>query len=544
MRCLRTCWAFFHCSKPHFPDIANMASFARSAQPNRLSFYATRLSERQAETSEGYRICLGVVCGRTGWQTYSVSDLPQDEAAELGVDLSNQNAQIQLYRSPEAVFDPIFIASMSGKPVCWEHPSDFVNAENSRQLTRGHIQNPRKGDTPLESGDWPLVADLVITDADLIKAIDSGMRECSIGYEYRLARDGDKLLQTQLKANHLAIVPNGRAGPEARINDHALELAPNDFDHIEIPAAPKPDQRRPENKPKGVHMKGKEILKHVFGIGLKQYAADASPEEFAEAAFAAHRVTDSESESEEEKEKREAKDAEEKQRKEAEDKRMKDAAEAGDKAKDAEIESLKKRATDAESEVEKLKKEGEDRAARDAAEGEKQHFMPCKVKDCTTRDCRMSRALDEALKAHPEEDDADMNELAELIGSLKPQQADAQVGSEVIEPIADEEMDPAMVGDARANDAEFQWLKANRKKAIDSGDKKQQAAYNARHRAYYGTSQPGNGGYGAFAAGAGARGKDVGAGPGQQNAALEKLKAHYDSRLGKDIGTFPKEAVN
>jgi hypothetical protein len=140
----------------------------------------------------------------------------------------------------------------------------------------------------------------------------------------------------------------------------------------------------------------KNPLAFLIGRGLKAMAADegVSPEDLAEAARAAHRATDSEE------------DPEEKKKKEAEDaKRMRDAAEEEERKKKEGEDSVaraadKKRADDAEAEVEKLKKESEDRKAKDAeAEGKEQHFMPCKVKDCAARDCRMHGALDGVLKS-------------------------------------------------------------------------------------------------------------------------------------------------
>ena len=68
-----------------------------------------------------------------------------------------------------------------------------------------------------------LMADLIITDPQLIDEILAGrLREVSVGYDcvYFPEDSGDGYVQRNITANHLAIVPTGRAGPAARIYDH------------------------------------------------------------------------------------------------------------------------------------------------------------------------------------------------------------------------------------------------------------------------------------------------------------------------------------
>lgn len=95
--------------------------------------------------------------------------------------------------------------------------------------------------------------------------------------------------------------------------------------------------------------------------------------------------------------------------------------------------------------------------------------------------------------------------------------------------------------DAKANDAEYQWLKANRAKVARSNDKAAIADFNARHERYYGHSRASNGTYAEFA-GASGRGHDMQVSTADNNA---RLQAQYDARRGKTItGSMPKEAVN
>jgi hypothetical protein len=195
---------------------------------------------------------------------------------------------IDLYRSPEEVFDPAAIASFEAKSITDNHPpaAKFVDPSNVNEYEMGHLQNVRKGAEPLDNGEWPLMADIVIKRQPLIQKVeDEKLRELSCGYDYTLARDGDRFLQTAIRGNHVAVVPKGRAGAEARINDSAPE-----------PVLPEPIQRStPEATPPAIRKeklvvpKPVSMLKHILGLGLKAFAADADPESVADAVEA---VTD------------------------------------------------------------------------------------------------------------------------------------------------------------------------------------------------------------------------------------------------------------
>lgn len=229
--------------------------------------FNNQLSERIEETPEGFLICRDSVVARTGFQKYTVGDLPGDAAEKLGVDTSNPWASIQLYRSEDDVFHPDFMASLEGKPVTDNHPPGFVEPSNFEKYACGHIHNVRRGEEPLESGDWPLIADLYIErDPLLSKVKNNQVRELSLGYDYSIRREGDKILQCDMMGNHCAVVPQGRAGPEARINDSAdpsaLDVNPN-------PAI-------------GGKM-AKFSLNSLLGLGFKEFAKNAEPEQVAAA---------------------------------------------------------------------------------------------------------------------------------------------------------------------------------------------------------------------------------------------------------------------
>lgn len=118
-------------------------------------------------------------------------------------------------RRPDAVFDPLHLASLRGKPVTVGHPG-YVNAQNVRQHVVGTVLSEGRRD-----GDH-LTADLVIYDTDAVTK--GGKRELSLGYSVTLNEEpgewnGQKFdaEQVAMIVNHCAIVDKGRAGV-ARLN--------------------------------------------------------------------------------------------------------------------------------------------------------------------------------------------------------------------------------------------------------------------------------------------------------------------------------------
>lgn len=236
----------------------------------KLAYYSAPLSDNIEETPEGFLICRDVPIARTGWQQYKISELPKEMADAVGLDTSNPSAMVDLYRDARDVFDPDCLASFEGKAVTEEHPDDFVTPENFNKVAKGHVQNVRRGKEPFDSGDYPIIADLhIMAEPLLTKVRNKTLREVSCGYDYALKREGDKVLQADITGNHVAVVPKGRAGPEARINDSAPITAPVDTN------ATQTKERTP--------IKVSNIFKHLLGLGLKVYATDAEPEALADA---------------------------------------------------------------------------------------------------------------------------------------------------------------------------------------------------------------------------------------------------------------------
>ena len=131
--------------------------------------------------------------------------------------------------TPEALFDKESMDSAACAPVTNLHPLDAVDASNAKDHMRGFT-----GEQPYKDGTDGLGINLTITDADLIKDIESGKkREMSAGYFAVLDRtpgtyNGQKYDAKQVARlhNHFAVVPEGRAGHDVRLkmDSNSLEL--------------------------------------------------------------------------------------------------------------------------------------------------------------------------------------------------------------------------------------------------------------------------------------------------------------------------------
>lgn len=209
----------------------------------KICYYGDKISPNMAKTPEGFLVCQNVPIARTGYQKYYAQEL--DENAD-------PNVVINVYRSPDEVFSQATLASFEGKPVTNEHPSEDVTPENYAKYSKGHVQHVRigKGDDADK-----IMADLYITDPELIQLIQDGKRDVSAGYYAEDKEDKNgRICQTHIRGNHIAVVDEGRAGRSVSIRDS-------------------------KNLKKGdVSMSRKQRVKDI----IARYIKDASPEELDE----------------------------------------------------------------------------------------------------------------------------------------------------------------------------------------------------------------------------------------------------------------------
>ncbi|HBW3509298.1 TPA: DUF2213 domain-containing protein [Klebsiella pneumoniae] len=191
-------------------------------------FFKTRLGNTRYQLADGSVLFKDVPIGRTGEQVYGAEELPEIEPDSQGL--------IVVRRTPEEVFSERTIASFEGMAVTIGHPKDFngniifVTPQNWRQLANGHIQNVRQGSG--EQSDL-LLADVIAKTPEAIQAVENGDDEVSCGYDadYRQISPGIAE-QYAITGNHLAFVPNGRAGSRCAIGDSMPSTTKNWFTRL------------------------------------------------------------------------------------------------------------------------------------------------------------------------------------------------------------------------------------------------------------------------------------------------------------------------
>jgi hypothetical protein len=124
------------------------------------------------------------------------------------------------YRPMDEVFAPLSIESLIGAAITDDHPADFVDIFNARDLERGHVMKA------WQDGKLMRVR-VLVRDAELLRKIfELGKIELSCGYTAR--NEGEpgqhptegpyETTQREIIHNHLAVVDAARAGPVARLS--------------------------------------------------------------------------------------------------------------------------------------------------------------------------------------------------------------------------------------------------------------------------------------------------------------------------------------
>lgn len=167
----------------------------------KLQRYDRSLIKDYMETSEGY-LTVNVPITRPGVFPYQRQDGTVQMEAKL----------------PEEIFSDRTIYSARSKPVTDEHPNVPVTIDNHQNYAKGMSHT----DSRVE--DLKLYVSLTITDKDLIQKVYDGKREISIGFMSDVVAESGtyngqqyEFVQRNIEINHIAIVDQGRAGPEVAI---------------------------------------------------------------------------------------------------------------------------------------------------------------------------------------------------------------------------------------------------------------------------------------------------------------------------------------
>lgn len=155
------------------------------------------------KTKDGF-VKENVVIARVGSMEYLGSEL------SMGF---REHAKVEVFADGDELFDPETIESLEGMPVTIEHPASYeVTPKTFSKLGKGHIQN-------IYQDGLFLKGTIFIHDADAIEFVENGIKEVSLGYDSDIVEKDGKLIKTNIRANHLAIVPEGRCGSACKIGD-------------------------------------------------------------------------------------------------------------------------------------------------------------------------------------------------------------------------------------------------------------------------------------------------------------------------------------
>ena len=137
-------------------------------------------------------------------------------------DPSKPNGIRREFRPPEEVFHADSLKSYRGKPITNGHQG-ILTSKNARQHSYGTLLSEGRQDG--ENADHA-VGDIIIHDPS---PVDAGNRELSLGYKLRLDETPGEwngqpydAVQRDIRIDHLALVPQGRAGV-ARLNLDAAD---------------------------------------------------------------------------------------------------------------------------------------------------------------------------------------------------------------------------------------------------------------------------------------------------------------------------------
>ena len=142
--------------------------------------------------------------------------------ARVGTQLYRRadGSQVREYRPPEEVGNPESLSTFGMIPVTYGHPPALLDSTNTKLYQTGY------SGSKVHYSDGFVEVCLTITDADSIEKIKGGdATELSAGYKVDYdptpgvtpegeAYDG---IQRNIRVNHIAVVPRGRAGPEVRL---------------------------------------------------------------------------------------------------------------------------------------------------------------------------------------------------------------------------------------------------------------------------------------------------------------------------------------
>ncbi len=160
-------------------------------------------------TDEGYLKAIPRIC-RTGIQLYG--------GDECGVP---EKPLVRVYRPEDQVFKTATMHGYARLPITLNHPNVMVSSDNWKDYAVGET-----GDEVTRDGTTVRVP-FMLRDAKAVAAFKQGVNQLSVGYVCDLkwqdgkttAGEAYDAIQTNIRPNHLAVVPAARGGPTLVIGD-------------------------------------------------------------------------------------------------------------------------------------------------------------------------------------------------------------------------------------------------------------------------------------------------------------------------------------
>lgn len=163
----------------------------------------------------GNLLCEAVPIARSGWLLYGPGEVPVKPGS---------NGIVYIERTNDQLFNSKTVGSFQGAAITNDHPYEDVTPVNWKGLSGGFALNVRQG---IGDDADVLLADLMITNKDLIDAIQKGKIEVSAGYDADYEDLGGGMgRQSNIIGNHIALVEKGRCGPRCAIGDQAYFFPP------------------------------------------------------------------------------------------------------------------------------------------------------------------------------------------------------------------------------------------------------------------------------------------------------------------------------
>ena len=151
-------------------------------------------------------------------------------AARTGTQLYRRSdgSQVREYRPPDEVGNPESLQTFGMKPATWGHPPVLLDSKNCKDHQIGY------SGSQVRFNDGFVEVALTVTDQDSIDKIKRGdARQVSAGYKVDYdptpgeTPEGEEYsgVQRNIRVNHIAVVPIGRAGPEVKLLMDRMDAA-------------------------------------------------------------------------------------------------------------------------------------------------------------------------------------------------------------------------------------------------------------------------------------------------------------------------------